>query len=105
MVRAIDIQQVLIQSNSMERVQQAQQQHPDLQQRYLDVQLKEEKKLSRESVKDMKETEHARVQEKKEENERKRSAAEHQEKGKDSASRAESEDSDDEHGGIIDIRV
>ena len=63
MLRAIDIQHVLVQSNSMERVQQTQQQHPDQQQRYLDIQGKEEKKLSKEMVKNTDEPDHARVQE------------------------------------------
>ena len=33
MVRPVDLQQILTQPNSMERVQQSQQQHPDMQQR------------------------------------------------------------------------
>ncbi|TFG92075.1 MAG: hypothetical protein E4H15_04510, partial [Syntrophobacterales bacterium] len=44
MVRSIDVHQVLLQTNSVERVQQTQQQHPDVQQRYFEDQLSKEKK-------------------------------------------------------------
>ena len=50
MVRAIDVQQVLLQTNSVERVQQTQQQHPDVQQRYFEDQLSKEKKNLKEKV-------------------------------------------------------
>ena len=42
MVRAIDAQQVILQSNMAEKVQQIQQQNPDMQQRYFALQLSEE---------------------------------------------------------------
>jgi len=45
-----DIKHVLLQVNSVERVQQVQQQHSEMQQRYLDIQLGEEKKLLKENV-------------------------------------------------------
>jgi len=72
MLRAVDLQQVLMQSNSVERVQQAQQQQPDIQQRYFDVQLNEERKLRQEQVKDTEETERARIREKEEQERRRR---------------------------------
>lgn len=50
MVRSIDVQQVLLQSNSLERVQQTQQQHPDVQQRYFEDQLSKEKKNLKKKV-------------------------------------------------------
>jgi len=50
MVRAIDVQQVLLQTNSLERVQQTQQQHPDVQQRYFEDQLSKEKKNLKKKV-------------------------------------------------------
>ncbi|MDD2670946.1 MAG: hypothetical protein PHG91_00425 [Syntrophales bacterium] len=105
MVRGVDIQQVLIQSNSVERVQQVQQQHPDLQQRYLEVQIKEERKISKESVKNTPESEHARIQEKPEQEKSPR-----QEAGGRQAGAGEKEDGvegDDPEGEkhLIDIRV
>ena len=103
MLRAIDIQHVLVQSNSAERVQQAQQQHPDQQQRYLDVQVKEEKKLSKETVKDAENADHARVQEKEEQERSQHHAGGQQKHEKSDPEKKDPED--DEHGGIIDIRV
>jgi len=103
MVRAIDIQHVLVQSNSMERIQQTQQQNPDQQQRYLNIQQKEEKKLSKETVKDTEELNQGRVQEKNEQEGAKRHASD-QGKKKDEPGRGK-DHSDDEHGEIIDILV
>ena len=103
MLRAIDIQHILVQSNSMERVQQTQQQNPELRQRYLDVQAKEEKKLSKETVKNTEESKRARVQEKEEHEESKRNAAE-QHKERDPQDH-EDEYNDEGHGDIIDIIV
>lgn len=53
MVRPIDAQQSILQSHSMEKVQNVQQQHPDMQQRYLNIQLTEERRLHKEKVKDL----------------------------------------------------
>ena len=104
MVRPIELQHVMAQSNSMERVQQTQQQHPDQRQRYLDIQAKEEKKHAKEAVKDSEKSEHARVQEKKEEAEKKKHSSEHYKKD-DDKTEPEKDPDDSEHGGIIDIRV
>ncbi len=71
MLRAVDVQQVLIQTTSVERLQQAQQQQSDLQQRYIALHASEEKKLLKEKVKESDETEKARIQ-REEERERKR---------------------------------
>ena len=51
MVRAIDAQQVILQSNMAEKVQQIQQQNPDMQQRYFALHLSEQDRLLREKVK------------------------------------------------------
>jgi hypothetical protein len=104
MLRAIDIQQVLVQSNSTERVQQTLQQHPEQQQRYLDIQMKEEKKISKETVKNADEPEHARIQDKKDNENAGRHASE-QRRGCGGGNEQETQPEDDEHGGIIDIRV
>jgi len=71
MLRGIDVKQVFLQTNSVERVQQTQQQHPDMQQRYLEIQIGEEKKLQKENVHNSEETEKARIGQKKEEEKRK----------------------------------
>jgi hypothetical protein len=50
MVRSIDVQQVLLQTNSIERVQQVQQQHPNVQQRYFEDRLSRQRKEHQETV-------------------------------------------------------
>lgn len=67
MLRGIDVKQVILQTNPVEKVQQAQQQHPDMQQRYLEIQLSEQKKIQKEHVKSSEESERARIGQKKEE--------------------------------------
>ncbi len=57
MVRAIDAQQSILQSHQMEKVQNVQQQHADMQQRYFNLQLTEERRLQREKVKDLEQKE------------------------------------------------
>ncbi|MCK7515750.1 MAG: hypothetical protein MZV70_75105 [Desulfobacterales bacterium] len=74
MLRAVDVQQVLLQTTSVERIQQTQQQQSDLQQRYVAMHSIEEKKLLKEKVKESDETEKARIQ-REEERERKRKMA------------------------------
>jgi hypothetical protein len=63
MVRAIDRQHSVLQTNITERVQQVQQQHPDLQQRYFDIQLSQERKKMLQKVKDPEETARAKLRE------------------------------------------
>lgn len=107
MLRAVDLQQVLMLSNSMERVQQAQQQHPDMQQRYFGVQLSEERKLRQEQVKDTEETERARIREKEEE-ERKRRGEESREEVEEEGEERHEGDlylAEPEHGRRVDIKV
>jgi hypothetical protein len=109
MLRPIDIKNALVQSDAMERVQQSQQQRPDQKQRYVGIQVKEEKKFPKDLAKNSGETERARVQEKngKEQEESRRHASPHPENGKDDAQGTgnEPQDEDDEHGALIDIRV
>lgn len=55
MLRAIDAQQVILQIEHAEKVQQVQQQHPEMQQRYFGVHLSEEKRLLQKKVRDAEE--------------------------------------------------
>jgi len=64
MVRALDAQQILMQSNAVERVQQVQQQHGNVQQRHFEAQLAQEKRELKETVKDLEETERLVIGEK-----------------------------------------
>jgi len=61
MVRAIDRHHSILQTNVTERVQQVQQQHPDLQQRYFDIQLGQERRKMLQKVKDPEETDRAKL--------------------------------------------
>lgn len=71
MLRGIDVKQILLQTNSVEKVQQTQQQHPEMQQRYLEIQIGEEKKIQKENVNFSEEAEKTRIGPKKEEEKRK----------------------------------
>jgi hypothetical protein len=66
MVRAIDAQQVILQTSMAEKIQQIQQQNPDMQQRYFALQLSEEDRVLREKVKQSDESEKAIIREKEE---------------------------------------
>ena len=72
MVRAIDAQQVILQSSIAEKVQQIQQQNPDMQQRYFALQLSEQDRLLKEKVNKSEESEKASIKEKQNREERKK---------------------------------
>jgi len=111
MVRSLDVQQVLLQSNAVERVQQAQQQHGTVQQKHFEGQLAEEKRALREKVKNLEEAEQLKIKEKEEEErakrerKKKKAKAKKEKEGADTADVAAEEKSADEPVGKIDIRV
>jgi hypothetical protein len=72
MVRAIDAQQVILQSSIAERVQQIQQQNPDMQQRYFALQLSEQDRLLKDQVNSSDEAEKAAIKEKEDRNSKRR---------------------------------
>ena len=101
MVRSLDIQQVLMQSNAVERVQQVQQQQGDAQQRYCHARLAEEEREQREKVKDPREADRLMI---KAEDEREKGEGN---RGRGGTQRERKEDTadDGEPEGRIDIRV
>jgi hypothetical protein len=103
MVRAIDAQQSIIQMHPAEKVQQIQQQHGDMQQRYFQMQLSEEDRILREKVKQSDETEKTIIREK-EEQKGKRQGKDKQTKETAELLSAEEAEPDDE-GGHINIKV
>jgi len=106
MLRPIDLQQILTQSNSMERVQQAQQQHPDMQQRYFSVQLSEERKHLKETVKNTEETEKSKIKADEEKDRHQKKAKDEEESVAKIETKQDSGEPDEaEHGGLIDIKV
>ena len=72
MVRSLDVQQIILQSNATERIQQVQQRHPDVQQQYFGDQLDKEKTVLKEKIKNLEESERLMIKEKEEKEESKR---------------------------------
>ena len=106
MLRAVDVQQVLLQTTSVERIQQTQQQQSELQQRYVAMHESEEKKILKEKVKESDETEKARLQREEERERKRKMAREHQKEGeKPRPVPTEEEAGEEGTGGRINIRV
>jgi hypothetical protein len=103
MLRSVDVKQIIVQSNSMERVQQTQQQHPEMQQRYLDIQLSEEKKLGKENVHNSEESEQARLRKRDDREESGQQSGQQDPQKKGAA--GQEEDPEGDRAGRIDIRV
>ncbi|MBW2663514.1 MAG: hypothetical protein JRD93_16405 [Deltaproteobacteria bacterium] len=100
MVRSLDVQQIILQSNAIERVQLVQQQQTDVQQKHFEAQLAKDKRALREKVKDLEETERLMIREEEERGKREKNT------GKNSAKKKEdSADVADKPLGKIDIRV
>ena len=106
MLRAVDLQQILLQTTSVERIQQTQQQQSELQQRYVAMHASEEKKLLKEKVKESDEPDKVRMQ-REEERERKRKMDRDHQNAEDMPhqSSPEEEPLEEGHGGKINIRV
>lgn len=104
-MRSVDVQQLFLQSTAVEKVQQLQHQHPEMQQKYLAMQLTEERRLSQEQVAHAEETERVMLRDR-EERRRRRQAEAEQHPPQESGSREEAAGADpDEQGEHIDIRV
>ncbi|MEE9912664.1 MAG: hypothetical protein K4571_13200 [Deltaproteobacteria bacterium] len=74
MVRAIDLQQSILQTTPAEKVQQIQQQHADMQQRYYQLKLSEEDRLAQEKVNHFKEADKAKIKNREEKQDKKKGA-------------------------------
>ncbi len=104
MVRAIDAQQVILQSSMVEKVQQIQQQNPDMQQRYFALHLSEQDRLLREKVKQSEESEKAAIKEKEERESARKRKEQHSEEHSEHLTASEESEFEDE-GGLINIKV
>jgi mannitol-specific phosphotransferase system IIBC component len=100
MVRSLDVQQVLLQSNAIERVQQIQQHQTEVQQKHFEAQLAEDKRKLKEKVKDLEETERLMIREDEERGKREKNTGENSAKKK-----KDDADTADKPLGKIDIRV
>lgn len=75
MLSAVDVQQLLLQSVTVEKIHQTQQQHPDAQQKYLALQMTEERKLLQKKINNAEEAERALIRDKEEQRRRKKMAS------------------------------
>jgi hypothetical protein len=109
MLKAIDVQQVVMQMEQTEKVQRVEQQHPDMQQRYLDLQAQAEHKLRQEKVPDAEEARKTLVRDQKEQERRKRERERRARTNLQESARPviqAAEDQDEAHqGGHINIKV
>jgi hypothetical protein len=105
-VRPIDAQQSILQSHAMEKVQNVQQQHSDMQQRYFNLQLTEERRLQKEKVKDLEQKEPVEIKDTFDREEKKREMKDQHAK-EDQESLAPDENPDEEPipGSHIDIKA
>jgi hypothetical protein len=102
---SVDVQQLFLQSTAVEKVQQMQQ-HPETQQKYLAMQLTEERKLSQAKVTNAEEAERALLRDKEERRRQKKAALVQHALGDESSREEDTEpQSSEEQGEYIDIRV
>ncbi len=104
MLRSVDVQQLFLQSTAVEKVQQMQQ-HPDMQQKYLAMQLTEERKLSQAKVTNAEEAERALLRDREERRRRKKAASVQHASGDGTSGEDVETPSSEEQGEYIDIRV
>lgn len=102
MVRPIDAQHAMLQSTKVEKIQQVQQQNPEMQQKYLAMQLAEQDRLMKEKVKHSEETEKVTLREKQDQ-EKRRSGKHKQEAEKQNL--ADQNESETTEGGHINVTV
>ena len=106
MVRPIDAQQSILQSHQMEKVQNVQQQHSDMQQRYFNLQLAEERRLQKEKVKDLEHKDPAVIKDTFDQEQKRREMKDQDDKGEqESLSPDENPDDEPIPGSHIDIKA
>jgi len=103
MVRAIDLQTSVLQTSATEKIQQIQQQHADMQQKYFQLKLSEEDRLAQEKIRQFEEAQKAKIR-KQEEKREKRKGAERQNHNHAELLQDESDEESGE-GGHINIKV
>lgn len=103
MVRAIDLQTAILQTSAAEKIQQIQQQHADMQQRYMQLKLSEEDRLAKEKVNHFKEADKAKIRSREENEEQRRGASQHHPNPTELL--ADENDESTEEGGHINITV
>jgi hypothetical protein len=105
MLSVVDVQQLLLQSITIEKINQAQHQHPDAQQKYLALQLTEERKLLQKKINSAEEAERALLRDKEEYQRRKKMALARPVPGEENGQESTVPPSLEEQGEYIDIQV
>jgi len=105
MLSAVDVQQLLLQSITVEKIHHAQQLHPDAQQKYLALQLTEERKLLQKKINSAEEAERALLRDKEEQQRRKKMASARSTPSDGSGQECMVSPSLEDHGEYIDIQV
>jgi hypothetical protein len=104
-LRAVDVQQILLQTNPVERIQQTQQQQSDMQQRHFAVEVSLEKKIMEEKVKVADETERSSIK-REEEEKKKRHSKSGRSDHEHPAEAADKDATEDKpQGRLIDVKV
>jgi hypothetical protein len=103
-LRAVDVKQLLVQSITVEKIHQTQQ-HPEAQQKYLALQLIEERKLLQQKINNAEEAERALLKDKEEQRRRKRMASARSAPGDGSSQEGETSPSLEAQGEYIDVQV
>ncbi len=103
MVRAIDLQTSIMQTSQLEKIQQIQQHHADLQQKYFQLRLSEEDRLAKEQVNHFKESDKAKIRSRGENEEQEKGSKKNQKNPAELHADEQSEES--EEGGLINITV
>lgn len=106
MLRSLDLQQILLQSNKTERIQQANLNSPESQQRHFESEMVKERRELREKTKDLEASARLKIREEKMHDKRKRSRSKKRgKKAQESADNIAEDLSVGEPGSKIDIRV
>ena len=105
MLSVVDVQQLLLQSITVEKINQTQQQHPDAQQKYLAMQLTEERKLLQKKINGAEEAERALLRDKEEQQRRKKTALARSESGDGNGHEGTVSPFLEEQGEYIDVQV
>lgn len=105
MLKSINLPQGMLQANVVERIQQVQQQSPDMQQRHFEIALAKEQKRAEETVKDSQKAENLRAGREDASKEGKHSFSDSGEKNSSRGDSSESVVPEEETGNMINVRV
>lgn len=103
MIKAIDSQQIIIQTEQVNRIQQTERRHPEMQQHFLEIQAREEKKILQKAVDRSEESDRVLIRD--EEHKEKHHEQRGRQEGESESSDEYQEGEEPSEGGHINIRV